>query len=395
MPKIFVFAMVALSASMATAADDWSLHTIDGSSEGADGVRLADVNRDGRMDIATGWEEGGKIRICLQPAAPSIRQPWPSVTVGSVKSPEDAVFADVNGDGLLDVVSCCEGSQKGVFFHINPGLEHIANSAKWTTEPVRNSLNASRWMFCEPLSDGNLILGSKEPNAQIALLNLDTKKIRKLRTCGWIMSLRGLDVDGDGDEDIVYSDRKGDHRSVGWLECPGENAADDWDDHLIGGEGQEVMFLDITGNAKTLRIACNTRNGHILDMTPPNDIRQPWVVTRISHPPNAGLGKAVAFADVNLDGHVDLVCTCGKSEQKFGVFWLQQQRPPAARTKSDSSPGWRFHDISGQDVGVKFDRIEMLDVDGDGDLDLLTCEERDDLGVIWYENPKVRSQVAQ
>ncbi len=34
-----------------------------------------------------------------------------------------------------------------------------------------------------------------------------------------------------------------------------------------------------------------------------------------------------------------------------------------------------------------FDRREMLQLDGDGDLDLMTCEERDQLGVIWHENP--------
>ena len=38
-------------------------------------------------------------------------------------------------------------------------------------------------------------------------------------------------------------------------------------------------------------------------------------------------------------------------------------------------------------AGVKFDRIELRDLDGDGDLDLITCEERDNLGVFWYENP--------
>jgi len=56
---------------------------------------------------------------------------------------------------------------------------------------------------------------------------------------------------------------------------------------------------------------------------------------------------------------------------------------------------WVTHDLSGPD-GIKFDRIELMDVDGDGDLDLLTCEERHrskenpkltGLGVFWYENP--------
>jgi hypothetical protein len=31
--------------------------------------------------------------------------------------------------------------------------------------------------------------------------------------------------------------------------------------------------------------------------------------------------------------------------------------------------------------------MELVDLDGDGDLDVLTCEERAGLGVIWYENP--------
>ena len=31
------------------------------------------------------------------------------------------------------------------------------------------------------------------------------------------------------------------------------------------------------------------------------------------------------------------------------------------------------------------DGIELIDLDGDGDMDVLTCEERDNLGVIWYD----------
>jgi len=37
----------------------WKRHTIDNSSSGADGAKLADINADGLPDIVTGWEEGG------------------------------------------------------------------------------------------------------------------------------------------------------------------------------------------------------------------------------------------------------------------------------------------------------------------------------------------------
>jgi hypothetical protein len=47
--------------------EPWVRHTIDSSSEGADGIRLADINRDDLMDITTGWEEGGVVRAYLHP----------------------------------------------------------------------------------------------------------------------------------------------------------------------------------------------------------------------------------------------------------------------------------------------------------------------------------------
>lgn len=39
--------------------DPWQRHTIDNSSLGAEGVRLRDINSDGRLDITTPWEQGG------------------------------------------------------------------------------------------------------------------------------------------------------------------------------------------------------------------------------------------------------------------------------------------------------------------------------------------------
>ena len=50
---------------------------------------------------------------------------------------------------------------------------------------------------------------------------------------------------------------------------------------------------------------------------------------------------------------------------------------------------WTFEKISGM-RGRKFDLVSLIDLDGDGDLDVLTNdenEEDDGLGVIWYENP--------
>ena len=106
-------------ANIATA-EPWKRHTIDNSSKGADGVRLMDVNGDGLLDVATGWEEGGVVRAYINPGPKRSKAEWPAVTVGRVKSAEDAVFFDVDKDGAIDVVSCCEGGTKTIFVHWAP-----------------------------------------------------------------------------------------------------------------------------------------------------------------------------------------------------------------------------------------------------------------------------------
>jgi hypothetical protein len=50
---------------------------------------------------------------------------------------------------------------------------------------------------------------------------------------------------------------------------------------------------------------------------------------------------------------------------------------------------WNAHDVSGPE-GIKYDLMELLDIDRDGDLDIITCEEQQNkkgLGLFWYENP--------
>ena len=366
----------------------WAMHIVDDASRGADGVRLGDADKDGRTDVVTGWEEGGKIRVCFQPTTAAVQERWPSIRVGNVASPEDAVFADINSDGWLDVVSCCEGREQAIYIHINPGQSTsvVRDASKWKTILVKQSRDVTRWMFCEPLGDGTLIIGSKEPSAQIVqcVAKPDgSATFTKLRECGWIMSLRRFDVDSDGDADIVYSDRKGTRRAVGWLENAGDG---NWNDHLIGGTDVENMFLDVTSVDGRPTVFCNTKSGCIVKFTPKEDVGQTWKESRIPHPKGIGTGKGVATGDIDGDGIPDLACTCEHSNGAIGVYWLRH----AAGEQADLGlHSWQFRNISGSKRGVKFDRLELVDLDRDGDLDLLTCEERHNLGVIWYENPAV------
>lgn len=379
----------------------WPRHTIDNSSRGADGVRVADVNGDGLLDIATGWEEGGVTRVYLHPGHDRVRSRWPAVTVGRTPSVEDAVFADLDGDGAIDVLSSCEGKTRSVFVHWAPNKpERYLDPVGWDSEVIPATKDRSAWMFALPMHiDGqhgiDLVVGSKGRDGLVGWLQapanprrLPDWKLHLLYQAGWIMSLMARDVDADGDLDVVISDRKGKSTGVLWLENPGSTAATgDWPEHRIGASGQEVMFLDVPHSCAQppATIITAVRPGKIYRFHRPADPTRPWPVNvhQVRFPHGLGTAKAVRQGDLDGDGSADIVYSCGNaSPPKRGIVWLKPHR-------HQGKVHWTSQELSGPE-GIKFDRIELLDLDGDSDLDVLTCEERHHgrgLGVIWFENP--------
>ena len=401
------------SAQQGTAAEDapWQRHTIDNSSRGADGVRLADVNGDGLLDMTTGWEEGGVIRVYLNPDPQRATLLWPAVTVGKVKSPEDAVFADLDGDGAIDVVSSCEGKTRTMFVHWAPAeAEDYLTESAWKTQAFPATQNEQLWMFALPLDvDGrngvDLIVSSKGDNGSIGWLespanprDINAWKYHRLRDSGWIMSLVARDMDGDGDHDVVASDRKGSARGILWLMNPGPEAARlgrRWFDRTLAATNREVMFLDsfqANSDGGRLQILAAAKPAEILwfrrkpeRSTPEQPAYEVELELRESielERDGIGTAKSVRAADLDLDGNMDLVFSCEQADgNREGVFWLRGNGEVGL-----AASDWQRHPISGSE-GVKFDLLQLLDLDADGDLDVITCEERTNLGVIWYENP--------
>lgn len=377
--------------------DPWPLRAIDNSSSGADGVRVADVNGDLLPDVTTGWEQGGVTRVYVHPGYASVRAPWPAVTVGLSPSAEDAVFGDLDGDGAMDVVSSCQGAARRVSVHWAPAdPARYLDPAGWGTVILPASEGLMQWMYALPGQldgrDGiDLVAGGKNENGQIGWFeapadprSADGWIWHPISVVGWTMSLIAADMDGDGDQDVVTSDRYGDLCGCRWLENPGPGPAQalPWTSHWIGAQGHEAMFMDLAdldqdgledavAAAYDLGVVFMRR----LDATGLH-----WAEYVIPYPENTGTPKAVAVGDLNRDARPDLVISCAHAEPpKSGVLWM-------AYGNSPFDAEWEDHEISGE-LGVKFDRLELLDLDGDGDTDVMTTEEVTGLGVIWYENP--------
>lgn len=395
---VILLCMMALSqSSPAEPNRGWARHTVDDASRGADGVRLADVNGDGRPDIATGWEQGGLVRVYLHPGPAGVKQPWPAVTVGRVRNVEDAVCADLDGDGALDVVSCAEGQTRQLSCHwAPPEPGDYLREELWHTTAVTAAQDAMMWMFALPCQlDGlhgvDLVAGGKNRDAYVGWFEppadarqMDEWRWHTLRRVGWLMSLVGSDMDADGDLDIVFSDRKRADSGAYWLENPGQGPqqAQPWREHVLGGVGREAKFLELIDldrdGLEDVLLAIQPKE--ILWLRRLDASGRAWESNAIPLPEPTGDLKAVTAGDVDGDGRLDLVFSCEHAERpREGLMWLSSDGPPRAGA-------WTAHTLSGVD-GIKHDLVALIDLDADGDLEALTTEEVENLGVIWYENP--------
>jgi hypothetical protein len=115
------------------------------------------------------------------------------------------------------------------------------------------------------------------------------------------------------------------------------------------------------------------------------NLQQPaWKREVVPAPFGLMKGKSVAVGDLDLDGLRDIVHSTepNSGPPRPGVTWLKNLNT------ADSQKGLDFEVQQMSTLaGKKFDLLQVMDVDHDGDLDVITCEERDNLGLFWYENP--------
>jgi hypothetical protein len=379
----------------------WKMHVIDNSSSGADGVKLADINHDGLSDITTGWEEGGYTKLYLQPEKSKVKEKWPTVIVGKTPDVEDAVFVDLNNDGKFDVISCSEGSTKKIFVHWN-SRDNVLDLTNWKQEVLPASDGLMMWMYAGPLQIDNkngvdLVAAGKNENASIGWFEspenpnkLNDWKWHEISPVGWIMSIIRKDMDDDGDSDIVISDRRGSLQGCRWLENPGVVDAQKlpWKNHFIGAQNLEVMFMSMTdldkdGRDEAIVAECTKNTVGIYSAKDKNG--NEWEEKSIPIPEFTGKAKSIEVGDINNDGVADFILsTETRGQVKNGIIWLNGKY-----LENPELFDWQI--ISEEHIS-KFDKVELIDLDNDGDLDVLICEENfgeksEGLGVVWYENP--------
>lgn len=386
----------------------WVRHEIYKSTlSGADGVNIATIN--GSMAITSPWEQSSKVTVSLMhPTDPTMV--WPTVILpGAISAPEDSVFADVDNDGAMDVITVGDGSKK-IWISFGPtNPADTLTAAAWTTITLNAATNVQNWLQAAHAdlngdSVKDIVAGGRV-GAGAAVGYFTTTDPRNASAYTWVpvaavgtlWSLIPRDVDVDGDLDLVISDNAqigADTTRMGtrWLENPGTGT---WTNHQIfnyKGADQLARFM----HADALRVidgSSRDTGASFLNIRTTTDWLT-WSVTNVPYPSNSGHYNAVRPADIDQDGNEDLVISMHHADTDYttapedlsGVLWLQ----------SDGAGGWNRGEISG-DPGIKYDNVELRDIDGDGDLDVIVTEQgmagttpaADKHGLEWYENPRL------
>jgi hypothetical protein len=340
---------------------------------------VVDVNRDGRLDIVSGefWYQG--------PSWTKHRFRELGFSNQYIDNFSD-LPVDVDGDGYPDIVSVSWYAKKVAWWR-NPGKA----GGEWKELPINTGFNVEFAVLADLDNDG-------KANEVVAQENGTGQSWYEVKAGSWIKHVVSDRSYGHG---IGAGDVNGDKRTDiltprGWLEAPADPRSGNWTFH---GELEAANAAPPPGNASAPPNPSApppvTQLGfmHVLDVNGDgrNDIvaaaghdygvfwfeqgdKGQWTKRVID---NAwSQGHASTLVDLNGDGRLDLIT--GKrfmahngndpgEREPLGVYWYEFR--PAAGTSG--APEWIRHVIEyGGRVGGGM-QIPAVDIDGDGDLDLV------------------------
>lgn len=418
----------------------WKEHIIDDEAHagglpvrGADGLAMADFDKDGHPDVVSVHEDSNHIRMAFGSDDPDV---WSLVTLAEgdeAGACEHASAGDLNHDGYPDVIAACE--QAHLIYLQNPGRD--ARTASWKRlipEMTKNRGSFIKVSLADFNGDGRLEVvaankgvsarwspDQKLPKTPISWFALPDDP---LDGSGWVehvlaevevpLNAQPVDLDGDGDADILASSRN-EFRMFWFENTGGEEIA--FRQHAINVEGAgnpvtggiiltgfNVDFFDFNRDGR-LDIATFDGYYNVVWLEQPAEASANWRLHRAgSIAPDHLAG--IAVIDINGDTHPDLIAG-GYSgdprpydgedvtpEDPVGrIAWFENPGDPAAE--------WTRHDISRRKRGM-FDGFIGRDLDADGDIDIVSTRgnsgEFD--GVFWLEqirsdNPVKRFQPAR
>jgi hypothetical protein len=405
-PRTWLLASIvplALSFSLLGAADDkksddtgitWKKTVLDKRFR-AEGVAVADVNKDGKMDVLAGdvWYEAPDWKVhAIRPGKEDYRQGDQNVYSNTFACWTE----DLNGDGWTDLIVVGFPGAPCHWYENPQGKD-----GHWKQHEIWHSACNETPAYVDLLGTGKrvLLMGwqpkGKDNEGQMAYFTpgsdptkpWEMHPISEPSTKGHIIpgtfkfahGLGAGDVNGDGKLDVLCT--------AGWWEQPAKLDGKPWKFHAakLGDACADMFAADLDGDGKADIISSSAHNyGIWAHLQRPGKDDSPAFVKQDLFPKFVSQTHAMHFVDVNGDGLKDLVT--GKRWWAHGpkgdadpnappkLYWFE------AKKSSDGLIRFVPHEIDDDSgIGTQF---TVTDINGDKLLDIVTANKK---GVFVFE----------
>ena len=359
------------------------------SADNATSVFVADMDNDGDMDVVSSSSNDDTIAWYENDGAASNSQTargisaWTEVVAGSsFDNANDVIHADIDGDGDLDMVAVSSGNDDDVSWFINDGSPA---GAGWTEVAIDNNVsNALSVAVADVDNDGDLdVIASSGTGSDDLLWWINDgspdgagwTEVVIEATCDACASVYAVDMDADGDIDVVTVSN--DDNDVLWYKNDGSpTGANSFTKYTIDGDfsGAVAVYVSDMDNDGDVDVIAAAETGDDVswwanDGTPSNDN---WTETIIDGDFDGA--RSVHVADMDGDGWMDVIAAAKEGDDVS--WWVNDGTPGGA--------DWTEYTIDGSFNGV--DDVTTVDIDGDGDLDVLAASEINAGIAVWLND---------
>lgn len=399
-------------------------HTISSSAGGAWAVFVADVNRDGDLDVLAALADDNK--IVLYENSQGDGSTWTPTDISTtVLTPRSVVAGDIDNDGDIDVLSASEADDTVAWYENLNG-----DASTWSPHIISTTVDEAQSVSVGDLNDdGHLDVITASPSTSTLIWyendgttspSFTTQFISLSNGATWVFP---TDLDCDGDIDVLSASYN-DH-TIAWFENN-------------GGATPTFTYRAISTTAENATAAVSADLDHdgdleVISASSGNDTIA-WFKNKTIHR-NAVFpaqdvistatldAKAAIAADLNNDGKMDIITASSGTDK---IIWFENTGttppvfiPHTVTTQADwpfavfavdldrdgdmdvlsasvfddkvswsennggSPPTFTHHTIASDADGAR--SVYAADLDGDGDIDVLSAS-RDDDKIAWYEN---------